>query len=209
VEESKSQNYGELLTAFFAIHDPAKPKADIEFLAAYATRHGIDPVNEQLRMNFGVGLEDVEARIAHVPGPSSLKTALASVGQMSPDPLGSVQRRDQLRQQLAAFYARHDPSKLQPENREAFDKIIEYGMAKGLKKLNQALQDKYKDDLDSARRETIRQSVRDYLTVNDPHANPAETEDDVRFALENGMGALEVKLISEYGAPLSGVGTAW
>lgn len=208
MEETKSANYGELLTAFFAIHDPAKPKADIEFLATYATRHGIEPVNEQLRMNFGVGLEDVEARIAHVPGPSSLKSALASVGKLAGDPSGSIARRDQLSRQLADFYSKHDPSKIQPGGKEAFDKIVEYGLTKGLKKLNQALRDKYGDDLDTARRETIRQSVRDFLTANDPHAPISEAEADVQFALDNGIGLLDHKLRTEYGASLT-AGTTW
>jgi len=208
VEESKSANYGELLIAFFAIHDPAKPKSDIEFLASYATRHGIEPVNDQLRMNFGVGLEDVEARIAHVPGPSSLKNALASVGKIPNDPNNSVARRDQLVAQLSDFYARHDATKLLPANKEAFVKIVEYGLSKGIRKLNQALRDKYGEDLDSSRRETIRQSVRDFLTSNDPSAPQSEAEADVNFALENGLGALDHKFRSEYGASLS-EGTTW
>jgi len=209
VEETKSANYGELLTAFFQIHDPAKPKSDIEFLANYAMRHGIEPVNEQLRLNFGVGLEDVEARIAHVPGPSSLKTALASVGKIPNDPNSSVARRDQLVAQLSDFYSKHDPSKLNPANKEAFDKIVEYGVSKGLRKLNAALREKYNDDLDSARRETIRQSVRDFLSANDPMAAQTETEADVNFALENGLGALDHKFRTEYGTSFTDPSTTW
>lgn len=198
VEETKSATYGELLTAFFQIHDPAKPKADIEFLANYATRHGLEPVNEQLRLNFGVGLEDVENIASVVPGPSSLKNALASVGKMTVDPSSSVARRDQLSAQLKDFYAKHDPTKLQPANKEGFDKIVEYGMNKGLRKLNGALRDKYNEDLDSARRDTIRQSVRDFLSTNDPTA-VGQTEIDVNFALENGLAALDQKFKNEYG----------
>jgi hypothetical protein len=61
------------------VHDPAKPKGDITFLAGYATRHGLDPVNEQLRTNFGVGLEDVEHQVTVVAGPSTMKSTLAHV----------------------------------------------------------------------------------------------------------------------------------
>jgi hypothetical protein len=203
VEESKSANYGELLTAFFQIHDPAKPKADIEFLANYATRHGIEPVNEQLRMNFGVGLEDVERSLSNVPGPSSLKTALASVGKIPPDQTNSVARREQLTMQLRDFYGKHDPSKLSPASKEAFEKIVEYGVTKGVRRLNAALREKYQEDLDSARRDTIRQSVREFLSANDPNAVASETEADVQFALENGLAVLDHKFKNEYGASLT------
>lgn len=155
-------------------------------------------------MNFGVGLEDVESRVQVVPGPSSLKHALVSVGKLNPtDPHSSMQRREVLIHQLQKFYEKYDETKLQPSNKEAFDKVVEYGMTKGLRRLNAALRDKYNDDLDSARRDNIRQSVREFLANNDPTAPLQEVEADVQFAMDNGVGALDDKLKSEYGATLT------
>lgn len=202
VEETKSANYGELLQAFFSIHDPAKPRGDIDFLVAYATRHGLDPVNDQLRMNFGVGLEDVQTRVISGAGvPPALKAALTSVGKLDPPPASSVNRRDDLVNQLRAFYAKYEPSRNTPAEAAQFNKVVEYGLSRGLRKLNQALRDKYKDDLDTMRRATIRQSVKDFLVANDPNAanNEAQQEDVVNFAIDNGMGALDWKFKQEYG----------
>lgn len=152
-------------------------------------------------MNFGVGLEDVESRVSVVPGPSSLKNALVSVGKLNPaDPVSSASRREALINSLKIFYAKYDPSKLQPANKESFDKIVEYGITKGLRRLNAALREKYNDDLDSAKRETIRQSVREFLTKTDPSA---DTEAEVQFAIDNGLGALDHKFKTEYGATLT------
>lgn len=212
VEETKATNYAELLNAFFAIHDPAKPKADIEFLVSYATRHGLDPVNEQLRVNFGVGLEDVSARVTSGASTTPpLAVAVASLGEkaLTPmDPLTSRGRKEDLELQLKQFYARFDPTKLQPANREAFNKIVDYGLTRGLRKLNQALREKYSDDLDTMRRNTVRASVREFLAANDPGGVSGTTEEEaVEFAMENGMKVLDEKLKMEYGVGVAGGGT--
>jgi hypothetical protein len=208
VEETRSANYGELLQAFFSIHDPAKPRADIDFLTAYATRHGLDPVNEQLRINFGVGLEDVQTRVISGAGvPAALKAALTSVGKIpEAAPSSSMSRREDLVQQLRAFYDKYEPSRNTPAEEAQFNKIVDYGLTRGLRKLNQALREKYHDDLDTMRRATIRQSVKEFLNANDPGAagNMTAEEEVVNFALDNGLGALDWKLKQEYGVGVHG-----
>lgn len=202
VEENKSVNYEELLMAFFSIHDSNKPKSDIQFLANYAIKHGLDPVNEQLRANFGVGLEDVESQVTVVAGPSSMKAVQVKLAQ--PDPVQTTVRKQELVQQLTRFYQKYDTTKL--TDQAAFDKIVDYGMNRGLKKLNQALKDKYHDDLDAIRRETIRQSVRAFAASQTQAG--IDEEEEISFAMENGLKLLDHKLTVEYGANTS-TGRTW
>ena len=164
--------------------------------------------DEQLRLNFGVGLEDVQTRVVSSAGvPPGLVAALQSVGKLSDTPASSQSRREELTAQLRAFYARHEPNRNTPAETEKFNAVVEYGMTRGLKKLNQALRDKYSDDLDTVRRNTIRQSVRDFMAANNPQAlkDDAQNEEVVQFAMDNGVGALDYRLRQEYGM---GVNTA-
>jgi hypothetical protein len=172
---------------------------DIDFLIQYATKHGLEPVNEQLRLNFGVGLEDVASRASTSQVAPSLQAALKAVGTITPDlPQMSISRRDELAKQLRAFYGKYEPSKLNAAELDKFDKVVDYGMAKGLKKLNAALREKYGDDLDSMRRQAVAVSVRDYKKNNDP-TNEESEEQLVQFAMENGMNLLDAKLKHENG----------
>lgn len=132
-----------------------------------------------------------------------MKTALLQVKQGgTSDPAQLHQRRVELVTQLTQFYKKYDMSKL--ENKEALDKVVDYGLNKGMRKLNAALREKYNDDLDTIRRETIRQSVRDFISHNQGVLLPKEDEEEeIKFALENGMGMLDQKLKNEYGASLT------
>jgi len=204
VEETKAVSYAELLAAFFTLHDPAKPKEDIDFLVQYAVKHGIDPVNEQLRLNFGVGLEDVASRASTSQIAPSLQAALKAVGTITPDlPQMSMSRRDDLVRQLRQFYTKYEPSKLNASEADKFEKIVEYGMAKGLKKLNGALREKYGDDLDTMRRQVVALSIRDYKAQQDADASQAD-EELINFAVENGLGVLDAKLKQETGVGIKG-----
>jgi len=195
VEETKAVSYAELLAAFFTLHDPAKPKEDIDFLVQYAVKHGIDPVNEQLRLNFGVGLEDVASRASTSQIAPSLQAALKAVGTITPDlPQMSMSRRDDLVRQLRQFYTKYEPSKLNASEADKFEKIVEYGMAKGLKKLN---------DLDTMRRQVVALSIRDYKAQQDADSSQAD-EELINFAVENGLGVLDAKLKQETGVGIKG-----
>ena len=153
----------------------------------------------------GVGLEDVQTRVISTAGvPPQLKAALTSVGKLQTEmPEQSQSRRDELVTQLRAFYAQHEPSRLTPAEADKFQSVVEYGLTKGLRKLNEALRAKYNDDLDTMRRATIRQSVKQFLSVNAPNAGESE-EEAVQFAMDNGLGALDYRFRQDFGVGVQG-----
>lgn len=205
-EQSQANDFekviNDMLVLFFQKYDPDKPKKDIDFLAGFAMRRGVDTVNNQLKLNFGVGLEDVGwtphtqqdfemLSAAAKPTkpmvqestkvtPSAPAPAPAPAVVASPPPPAPViektlspeeelkVRREEIANKLRIFYKKHDPSRLEPSNIEQFNKVVTYGLEKGLVRLNGALREKFNEDLDDVQKAYFRQSLAPFFQKNQP-----------------------------------------
>jgi len=170
-EDYKYQEYlRKLVEIFYARHDPQRLLEEgVTPILNYAIAKGERALNDKLRDKYGEDLADLDEEF------------------------------QALRERLIQFYARFEPSKLEPENESQLDTVVGWGLVNGYERLNKTLLKKYDDDLDwnglKARLRLFYQAV-----------GAKKTEKDigelVEWAGENSVEDLNKKLKKRYGKSL-------
>ncbi|GBG27860.1 Hypothetical Protein FCC1311_040832 [Hondaea fermentalgiana] len=159
-----------LVEVFYARHDPNRLLEEgVTPIIEFAIEAGEVALNEKLRAKYGQDLIDIDAEFQSV------------------------------REQLVRFYARFDPTKLEPENEHQLDTVTGWALVNGLDRLNETLRRKYDDDLDGT---GLRARLRLFYDAVGAKKSDKDIQTIVDWCYENSVEALNKKLKKRYGKSL-------
>lgn len=202
------------LQVFYKEHDPSKLN-DLDKLVTFAMYHGVRKLNSKLVSKYGVGIPEEDVQL-----PTNFrKEGGASPGSVPPKtpprrkppglaPAASGESEEELRADVIKYYEKVDPEQL-----DALDAIMDWAMMIGRKELDEKLEQIYGISLDhvtrpervearereeSARYESEQQSRMGQPQVKQPPPQPPREGPDVREFSEMTNDEIRNQLILFY-----------